>query len=143
MTAWQEASSRLGQSGGGETTAPEDPWEQASAPAKVAKRVIEGVFDRQVPASKIPLLTNVMHWGYGTSWGAVYGVIGGSAPGLRPLRSGLLFGAVVWAMSYVELVPMGLYQPPWKYSPGDLGLEISYHLVYGATVGAGYALAAR
>ena len=49
---------------------PEDPWEDASAPAKVAKRTGEGVLHKNVPADLIPLLTNVMHWGYGTGWGA-------------------------------------------------------------------------
>ncbi len=37
-------------------------------------------------------------------------------------------------MSYVQLVPMGLYELPWKYPPKDLALDLSYHLVYGAGV---------
>ena len=107
-----------------------DPWEQASAPAKVAKRVIEGVFQHDVPPERIPLLTHAMHWSYGTAWGAVYGVAQGSvhAP---PLRHGLVFGTGVWAMSYVQLVPMGLYEPPWKYPPKDLAVDLGYHLAYG------------
>src|SRR5438067_11328174 len=65
-------------------------------------------------------------WGYGTSWGAAYGLIQRTAPG-PPLRRGLLFGTGVWALSYVTLVPVGLYQPPWKY-PSALVLDLSSHL---------------
>ena len=116
-----------------------DPWEQASAPAKVAKRVIEGVFQRDVPPERIPLLTHAMHWSYGTAWGAVYGVAQGSvhAP---PLRHGLAFGTGVWAMSYVQLVPMGLYELPWKYAPKDIAMEVGYHLAYGVGVASAFRL---
>ena len=90
----------------------------------------------------IGLLTNVMHWGYGTTWGPVYGLIQGSAPG-RPLPRGLLFGTGVWSMSYMILVPIGLYELPWKYPPTELALDLSYHLAYGVGVGVGYALIDR
>lgn len=114
----------------------------ASAPAKLARRIIEGVFDRHVPPERIGLLTNAMHWAYGTGWGAPYGLIEGTRPG-QALRRGLLFGTGVWASSYVTLVPMGLYEAPWKYSPSELGFDLSYHLASGAGVGAGYRLLDR
>jgi hypothetical protein len=152
MTVWQELSMRLQNSHedassdretepGGEQQQ-SDPWEQASAPAKVARKFLEGVFDEHVPPERIGLLTNAMHWGYGTGWGAVYGLIQGTKPGPAQ-RRGLLFGNAVWATSYLTLVPMGLYQPPWKYSPKELALDLSYHLAYGAGVGAGYAAVDR
>lgn len=137
MTAWQEVSAKL-QSSSDEASEPQqqpdDPWEDASAPAKVAKRVGEGVFERKVSAQRIPLLTNVMHWGYGSSWGIVYGLIAGSARRPWGLRAGAAFGTGVWAMSYVQLVPIGLYEPPWKYPPKDLATDLSYHLAYGVGV---------
>src|SRR5690348_10476358 len=99
MTAAQKLSSRLktdddSQSGGG------DPWEQAPAPAQAAKRILEGVFDLRVPASRIGLLTHTTHWLYGIGWGAVYGLVQESilAP---PLRHGLLFGTGLWGASYL------------------------------------------
>jgi hypothetical protein len=144
MTAAQVLPQKLlssdAQQGGGEE--PQDPWEQAPVPALVAKRVIEGVFHKDVPADRIDLLTNVMHWGYGTTWGAVYGLLHEHAAA-RPLRSGVTFGVAVWAMSYVQLVQMGLYQPPWEYSPKELSMDIGYHLAYGAGLGAGHRLAAE
>lgn len=114
----------------------QDPWEQASMPAQVARRVSEGVFEHEVPPERIGVLTHGMHWAYGTGWGMVYGLIGGTFGG-RPLAGGLSFGTAVWAMSYAQLVPMGVYEPPWKYAPKDIAMEVGYHLAYGiGTAGA-------
>ena len=145
MTAAQVLPSKLKSSedtGGGQEDAPRDPWEDAPVPALVAKRIAEGVFHREVSPDVIPLLTNAMHWGYGTMWGAVYGLTHARASE-RPLRTGVTFGVGVWATSYVQLVPMGLYEPPWKYSPKELASDIGYHLAYGAGVGAGHRVVSR
>jgi hypothetical protein len=104
MTAWQELAGRLGSSGGeGGSDAPSpqssDPWEEAPVPAKVARRIGEGVLGR-VSSDLIPLLRNVMHRSYGTGWGIVYGIRAGSVPRSSVLRSGALFGTGVWVASY-------------------------------------------
>lgn len=148
MTGWQELSSRLEKArargsdespdaSGGDESEQKDPWESAPAPAQVAKRLIEGVFQREVGPERIPLLTNAAHWAYGTTWGGVYGLLQGTVRA-NPIVHGLFFGSGVWAMSYVQLVPMGLYQPPWKYPLKSLGKDLSYHLVYGLGVAAAY-----
>ncbi len=144
MTAYQElvakakkASANAGErSGGGDQEQPS--WESAPAPAKVGKRILEGVFQQDVPPEKIGLLTNAMHWGYGTMWGAAYGVIQATLR-RRPVVLGPVFGSGVWALSYAQLVPMGLYEPPWTYPAKTVATDISYHLVYGLFVGASYA----
>jgi hypothetical protein len=119
---------RQGGSSGGEPS-----WDEAPAPAEVARRVIEGLFRVSVPAERIPLLTNAMHWLYGTGWGLVYALAAEDTE--EELWVGPLFGLFVWAMSYVQLVPMGLYEPPWKYEPSELADDVGYHLTYGtATV---------
>ena len=144
MTAAQELSIKLMSSGEQPQpdAGPTDPWEAASTPAKVARRIIEGVFDKEASPESIPFLTHAMHWGYGIGWGAVYGLMAGTSPG-PALRRGPVFGAAVWGMSYVELVPMGLYEPPWKYGAKDLALEVGFHLVYGTGVAATYAALGR
>jgi uncharacterized membrane protein YagU involved in acid resistance len=138
MTGWQELSSRLMSNGSDSSSedTPSDPWEQASVPAQVARKLANVVGIDPDP-KRIPLLTNLMHWSYGTGWGPVYALL--------PKRrgNGLLFGAGVWLMSYVQLVPLGLYEPPWKYPLSQLGLDLSYHLVYGAGTEAGDALITR
>lgn len=137
MTAHQELQARLAgpsESGGGDG----DPWESAPAPAKVAKRILEGVFGREVGADRIPLLTNAMHWFHGITWGAVYGIAAGSTQA-RPTVAGPAFGAAVWASSYAELVPMGIYELPWKYPPKTLASDLGFHLTYGTGTALAYA----
>ena len=156
MTAWQELSSRLqsavsedsasgadGQADGrGVPEKDSDPWEDAPVPAKVAQRAAEGLFGWRLPPERIPLITTVMHWAYGTGWGVPYGIWARSARPDRPLRAGALFGIAVWTMSYAQLVPMGLYEPPWRYPVADLALDLSYHLAYGVGTGIGFELVA-
>jgi uncharacterized membrane protein YagU involved in acid resistance len=146
MTGWQLLAAKLRAPGEKDTGAqddpPQDPWDAASAPAKVAKRIGEGVFQREVSPDLIPLLTNVMHWGYGTGWGAVYGIAAGGRQ-VGTVRAGAAFGTAVWASSYAQLVPMGLYEPPWKYPPAELALDLSYHVVYGLGAAAAFRVLAR
>lgn len=143
MTGWQELAAKLqGSDGGGGEAPPSDPWARAPAPARAGRKILGGL-GYDVPESRIDLLTNVMHWGYGTTWGAVYGAAFGNSARHRPLTRGLGFGAWVWVMSYVQLVPLGIYQPPWTYSPRELAMDLSYHLAYGAGLGVGGALVER
>lgn len=141
MTAWQELAARL-EDGGGDPPPGQDPWERASVPAQVAARAIELATGRQPPPERIPLLTHVTHWAYGIGWGAVYGL---ARRRRRPTAAvaGVPFGAGVWALSYLQLVPLGFYEPPWRYPPKTLALDLSYHLVYGLGVGAGHRALAR
>lgn len=137
MTAAQRIGGHFESTGGDEGQ--ERSWEDAPAPAKVAKRILEGVFHRDVPVSRIDLLTHATHWLYGVAWGAVYG-LAQETERPSPQRRGLLFAAGVWSASYIALVPMGIYEPPWRYPAGTLALDASYHLVYGEAVAAAYAV---
>lgn len=139
MTLHQEIVNRMSSNGDGGSGSDRerDPWENAPAPAQVAKRILEGVFHKKVPADRIDLLTNVMHWLYGTSWGGIYGLVEGTVEA-PPLVAGPLFGGAVWASSYLQLVPMGIYEPPWEYPPGTLANDLGYHLSYGVAVALGH-----
>jgi hypothetical protein len=119
-----------------------DPWASAPAPAQVGKRLIEGLLGRDVPATAIPVLTQVMHWSYGSVWGGAYAIVRESAR-RRSHLLGPLFGLGIWAASYVELVPLGIYEPPWSYPVSSIADEIGYHLTYGASVAATYRLLRR
>lgn len=135
MTAWQTGAAKLfpsdDESGSGKKGG--DPWKKAPVPAQVARRFIRKGVHKDVPADRIPLLTNVMHWGYGTGWGVPYAVLAQTTHRAR-LGDGLLLGLTVWAASYAQLVPMGFYELPWKYPAKDVALDISYHLAYGLGV---------
>lgn len=111
--------------------------ESSSTPAEVGKRIIRGVLHREVDEARTNQLNNAMHWLYGTSWGAVYGIVaGGRQP--RALWGGLLFGLGVWGASLVELPAMQLAPPVWEYSPASIAPDLGFHLVYGIGVAAAY-----
>jgi hypothetical protein len=110
-------------------------WEQAPAPAQVGKLLYEGFFQRALPADYAALTTNIMHWGYGTAWGAVYGLVAGSV-GVPRAPAGLAFGSLVWASDYVILPLAKLYQRPWEYDATTLARDLGAHLVYGLTTAA-------
>lgn len=141
MTAAQSLGARLQANGDEAPSSSEhsDPWDEAPAPAQVAKRLIEGVVGLRVPSGLIPALTQLMHWGYGIAWGSVYGLANrhASSHGLKA-RRGAAFGLLVWAMSYVQLVPLGIYEPPWQYPASELGTDAAYHVAYGLGTAAAY-----
>jgi hypothetical protein len=94
------------------------------------KRILTGVFGENVTLADAGRLTQVMHWGYGTGWGAALGLLQGTI-GAPPAPAGAAFGAGVWGMSYAQLVPMGIYKTLWMYPAKELALDLSYHGVYG------------
>jgi hypothetical protein len=107
-------------------------WDQAPAPAQIGKRLIEGVFQREVPAERVALVNNMTHWAYGMLGGAQYGIAAGSLARSR-VRYGLAFGAAVWATGYAVLPAAKLYKPIWRYDASTLAKDLSAHLVYGLT----------
>jgi uncharacterized protein DUF6789 len=111
-------------------------WEDAPAPAQVGRRLLEGVFHRSAPPDRAALIGNVMHWTYGLSWGAQYGLVAGSLRAARTVPSGLAFGTTVWTGDYVVLPLMGIYKPIWQYDARTLADDLSAHLVFGTTTAA-------
>ena len=105
-------------------------WGSVSAPAQVGRRLYEGFTQRPLDERWARLTNNVMHWGYGVAWGSALGVLAGSLP-RRSLLEGPVFGASVWASSYVVLPLAGLYKPIWRYSTGELAPDLAAHLIYG------------
>lgn len=118
-----------------ETSAGLDNWDNAPAPAKFGRRVVEATLHTELPPASARLTNNVVHWATGMGWGVVFGLL--SALCSRPrLWHGLVFGAGVWVQSYVVLVPAKLYRPPWEYAAKTLWQDLSAHLVYGLTTAA-------
>jgi hypothetical protein len=121
---------------------PVDSWEDAPAPGKFAKRVIEGFTQRQLPDRWAWPISTAMHWGYGSAAGALYGILAGSLREPDPLY-GLPFGAAVWATGYVILPEAGIYKPIWEYDAKTLARDLSAHLAFGVGTGAAFWLFAK
>jgi hypothetical protein len=109
-------------------------WEDAPAPAKVGKRMIEAITRRELSPKYARLVNNATHWGYGMSAGAPFGLLAASPK----LRYGPPFGASVWASGYVTLPLLGVYKPIWKYDLTTLAKDLSAHLVYGTATAAAF-----
>ena len=130
FTAFQMAT---GKAGGNEQ--PKD-WSEAPEPAQVGQRVAEGVFKEEVPLEKAGTLTQVVHWLYGTGWGAVYGLIEESVQ--KPVASGVALTGAVVAADYTLLPAMKLYKPPWRYPATTIPKDFATHLVHGLATAAAY-----
>ena len=125
-----------------EFSADVDSWEQAPAPAHVGKRLVEGLFQRDLADHHAKLVNNITHWGYGLLNGAQYGLVVGSLRAPRVLY-GLPFGAAVWASGYAILPAAMLYKPIWEYDRATLAKDLGGHLVYGLTTAAVFSLLSR
>lgn len=116
----------------------EQDWDKVGAPAQMGRRLVEAVTQMPLLARWAPLTNNVTHWGYGVSWGALYGLTAGSLRRPR-FAYGLLLGGAVWATSYVVLPVAKLYKPIWEYDAKTLAVDLGAHLVYGVATAAAFA----
>lgn len=122
-----------------ETSAGLASWDDAPAPAKVGRRILERLLGRELPADRARLVNNATHWGYGLAAGGPYGVLAGSF-GPPKLRYGIPFGASVWAAGYAVLPTLGVYRPIWEYDLETLGNDLGAHLVFGLGTAAAFRL---
>lgn len=115
-------------------------WDDAAAPAQVAKRVIEGFLQRELPDDAAAMTNNVAHWATGLQWGALYGLVAGSAARTPNPAYGAVLGGTAFTTSYVLLGLAKVYRDIWEYDIKTLAKDLSAHLVFGmgtATVFAG------
>ena len=107
-------------------------WKDSSTPGKVGERLVDAWTGKRLAPKWADLTNNVMHWGFGIQWGALYGVVAGSADP-PPIWLGPPVGAFVWLFGYAVL-PLGhFYKPIWEYDPEALEKDLLSHLVYGTT----------
>jgi len=107
--------------------------EGSTAPADAAGKAL-GVQARDPDGQA--RFSNVVHWGYGTSWGAVRGLIG--AAGLTGTNAAGAHFAAIWPSAMVMLPALGVAPPPWKLGATELGVDALHHLVYVTATSAAY-----
>src|SRR4051812_30122398 len=90
-----------------EVTRSVESWDEAPAPGQMGRKVLAAVTGRDVPVERAAAVSNVMHWAYGTSWAAAYGLLGARG---RRWWSGPVFGSLVWGSGYVVLPAAGVYE---------------------------------
>ncbi len=110
----------------------------SSAPADAAGKVL-GVQPRD-PESKARFST-VVHWGYGTGWGAVRGVY--AAAGLPGPAATAAHFATVWGTSMVMLPSLGVAPPPSEWGGRELVTDAFHHAIYAIAAGVAYSFIDR
>jgi hypothetical protein len=106
-------------------------WEEAPAPARAGRILAAKLLGYDVPIAHAGLLTNLMHWGYGPTWGAQFALVAALRRQRPGMASGLAFGTLVWASDYVTLALLGVYQPVWRYPLKALLEDLTAHQLFG------------
>lgn len=106
----------------------------SSAPADAAGKVL-GVEPRDEAGAA--RFAQVVHWSYGTGWGAVRGLV--AAAGASGARAAALHFAAVWGSAQVMLPVLDVAPPPWATPPNELAIDAGHHMVYAAATSLAYA----
>jgi hypothetical protein len=108
----------------------------STAPADAAAKVL-GIerFEDEGAHQRFSLL---VHWGYGTGWGAVRALLGSA--GLRPGRATAAHGAALWGSEQVMLPSLDVAPPITMWRRNDIAIDGFHHLVYVAATGLSYEL---
>ncbi len=110
----------------------------SSAPADAAGKVL-GMQPRDEAGEA--RFSNIVHWGYGTSWGAVRGLLhAGGVDGAA--ATALHFGAV-WGGAQVMLPALDVAPPPWESPKQEVLIDAFHHAVYAIATGVAFAALQR
>ncbi len=105
----------------------------SSTPAEAAGKVL-GV--QPTGDEEKQRFSNLVHFGYGTGWGAVRGLIG--ALGLRGTPAMLAHFAAVYGSALLMLPALGVAPPVSEWGAAEIADDAFHHLVYAAAVSAAY-----
>jgi uncharacterized membrane protein YagU involved in acid resistance len=101
-------------------------------PEQITSKVAERVgFNPNEESTEFELGWIAAHFGYGAGCGAVYSLVWALIPG-SIVAKGLIFGELVWSVSYLGYIPaMGLYPWPKDDSKSRMAVMIAAHAVFG------------
>jgi hypothetical protein len=105
----------------------------SSAPATAAATVL-GVQPRDERGQA--RFNTVVHWGYGTAWGAVRGLL--AAAGLRGTPAAAAHLGAVWTTAQLVLPATGAAEPAWRWPRTEVAIDLWHHGVYAAITHAVY-----
>jgi hypothetical protein len=106
----------------------------SSAPADAAGKVL-GVQPRDEAGAA--RFGTVVHWAYGTSWGAVRGLL--HATGMDGGKATATHFAAVWGSELAMLPALDVAPPPWESEPKEIAIDAFHHAVYAIATGVAFA----
>jgi hypothetical protein len=111
----------------------------SNAPARATAKVL-GIkeFEDEIAEARF---NDISHWGYGTSWGVVRGLL--DAVGLSPRAATAAHGAAIYGAAQVTLPALEIAPPSVFWGKEEVAIDAFHHLVYTAATGAAYRLLSR
>jgi hypothetical protein len=111
----------------------------STAPARATAKVL-GIkeFEDDIAHARF---SDLSHWGYGTSWGVLRGLL--AATGMSPRVATTAHGAAVWGSAQVTLPALEIAPPSIFWPKEEIAIDAFHHAVYAAATGLAYALLER
>lgn len=111
----------------------------SSAPARATAKVL-GIesFDGDLAQARF---NDLSHWGYGTGWGVVRGLL--AAAGLSPRAATAAHGAAIYGAAQVTLPALEIAPPVVFWPKEEIAIDAFHHAVYAAATGLAYGLLER
>jgi hypothetical protein len=110
----------------------------SSAPARATAKAL-GIAEFENDLAKARF-NDLSHWGYGTGWGVVRGVLG--ATGMPPSKATAAHGAAVWGSAAVSLPALDVAPPFVFWGRNEVAIDVFHHTVYAVATGIAYELIA-
>jgi hypothetical protein len=111
----------------------------SSAPARATAKVL-GIkeFDDSIAAARF---NDLSHWGYGTSWGILRGLLG--ATGMSAKAATAAHGAAIYGAAQVTLPALEVAPPSIFWDKSEIAIDAFHHAVYATATGIAYELIAN
>jgi hypothetical protein len=108
----------------------------STAPARATTKVL-GIssFEDSVAQARF---NDVSHWGYGTGWGVMRGLL--DAAGLSPRKATAAHGAAVWGSAQVTLPALDIAPPAIFWPKEEIAIDAFHHAVYALATAVAYEL---
>jgi len=108
----------------------------SSAPARATAKVL-GIkeFEDDLAQARF---SDLSHWGYGTGWGVLRGLLGATGMPARTataLHGGAIYGAAQVTLPALEIAPPAIFWPK-----EEIAIDAFHHTVYAVATGLAYQL---
>jgi hypothetical protein len=108
----------------------------SSAPARATAKML-GIksFEDDIAAARF---NDLSHWGYGTGWGVVRGLL--AAARVPPRAATAAHGAAIYGAAQVTLPALEIAPPVVFWAKKEIAIDAFHHAVYAAGTGIAYEL---
>jgi hypothetical protein len=108
----------------------------STAPARAtAKALGIASFEDAIAQARF---NDISHWGYGTGWGIVHGLL--DTLGVSPRAATAAHGAAVWGSAQITLPALDIAPPAIFWGAEEVAIDAFHHTVYAVATGIAYEL---